>query len=139
MVRGGESGRQVQEAAISYALKEDIRLSFLHIVDLNIVPAEDERLIQIWREELTWLAQISLGLARRRAEESGLHPETVILYGPIFTTAVDYIRKHQVTRVFIGSPHSSADDYDKRMAGSEKFAEDIHHHSGVEVTIIGAG
>jgi nucleotide-binding universal stress UspA family protein len=135
MVRGGESGRLVQEKAAAFSLQENLTLIFLHIVDQRVSLSENETLNNAWRDEMTWLGRVTLGLARKRAEDRGLKAETVILHGPIYETTIKFLKQNTIARLYIGSPHIGAEDFDKRVNRIKSFAERIQHETNIEVVI----
>jgi Universal stress protein family len=135
MVRGGESGRLVQEKAAAFSIQENLTLVFLHIVDQRVFSSENESLIKAWRDEMTWLGLVTLGLARKRAEDRGLKTETVILHGPIYETTIKFLKENTISRLFIGSPHIGAEDFDQRLNKIKIFAEKIQQDTGVDVVI----
>jgi hypothetical protein len=135
MVRGGESGRLVQEMAIEAAMKENHILIFLHIIDPHGFSARNETSKKAWLDEMIWLGQVTLGLARQRALGRGIRCKLTILTGPIFSTTVQFVKENSVAQLFIGSPHDDCLDYEQRLARIRKFADQIYSATGAKVII----
>jgi hypothetical protein len=135
MVRGGEASRIVQEQAIRFASQNNKKLVFLHIIDLSSLGLGNEILLDAARTEVTWLARVNLNLAYRRARRSEIPSETVILYGPIFRSVVDFLQDRKPDCLFLGTPREGMKDYEERIARVRQFAEHITDATSVSVCI----
>lgn len=137
MVRGGEAGRKVQRQAINYALNKNFPLVFLHIIYLGGLSDKEEALLESARMEMTWLARVTLNLARTRASRAGIQAEIAIRNGPILETTIAFLRESPVDRIFIGSPDEGAPGYLENSARLREFATRISEATGVPVSIGG--
>jgi hypothetical protein len=135
MVRGGEAGRRVQRQAIAYAQKAGLPLVFLHIIFLRGFAQEEILDLEPAQEELTWLARVTLSLARRRARAAGLQADTAIRIGPILETTIAFVKESPVDRIFIGSPAPDSPDYAGNIQRLREFAGQISEATGVQVII----
>jgi nucleotide-binding universal stress UspA family protein len=138
LVRGGEAGRKVQEKAIAYARNNQKELVFLHVVDASRVSDEEEleEVQTAVKEELIWLAHVTLSMARRRATGQGVNAKIDIITGSFFDTVLKYATQPQIEVVFMGSPHSGTPDYDERLKRVKKFAQRLQEAANVEVVVI---
>jgi nucleotide-binding universal stress UspA family protein len=136
LVRGGEAGRKVQERAIAYARSQQKELTFLHVVDIRRIPTELEELQPAIRDEMFWLAHVTLSIARRRAASQGVNAKIDIISGSFFEAVLEYASDPQIEIVFMGSPHLGTPDYDERIKKVQRFAERLHQAANVEVVIV---
>ena len=81
--RGGEGSRAAQEAAIRRARKEGKPLVFLYVTALDSLGDVDEQLIPAIRQELNWMGQTLLQVAKGRAEAAGLKATVEIREGAV--------------------------------------------------------
>ncbi|OGO28703.1 MAG: hypothetical protein A2Z16_07860 [Chloroflexi bacterium RBG_16_54_18] len=139
MVRGGEAGRRVQRQAIAYAQKTGLPLFFLHVIYLRGLSLKDEALMASARKEMTWLARVTLNLARSRARTAGLQTDFAIRHGPIIETTIAFLNESPVDQLFIGSPSSESPDFQENLLRVREFAGQISDATGVQVTIADEG
>jgi len=139
MVRGGEAGRRVQRQAIAYAQKSGLPLFFLHIIYLRGLSLKDDAMMASARKEMTWLARVTLNLARTRARTAGLQADFAIRHGPIIETTIAFLNESPVDQLFIGSPLPDAPDYQENLLRVREFARQIYDATGVQVTIADGG
>lgn len=137
MVRGGEAGRRVQRQAITYAQKHNSPLVFLHIIYLRGFSDRDKALSDPVRKELTWLARVTLNLARSRARSAGIQADIAIRYGPFLDTTIAYLKEGPVDRIFLGSPVEDSPAYMENLSRLREIAAQISEAAGVQVTIAG--
>ena len=136
MIRGGASGRLVQEQGIHLAKERGARLVFLHVVDVARLGLENPALQEAARAEMTWLAWVTLSLAYRRARSSGVEVEQVVRYGKLFDSTLEYLKEHPAQHLLIGSPHLELPDYEERLAKIKQFARQIEDQTSVVVDIV---
>jgi len=135
LVRGGEAGRIIQEKAIDYAGENNQKLVFLHVIDLQSMPLENEAILEAARRELSWLASFNLNLARKRAELAGIRTETIIRFGPVIGTVEGYVKEIQASSLFVGSPSRQIEGYEERLALVRKFTERISRDTNIPVVL----
>lgn len=136
MIRGGASGRHVQEYGIRLAKEQGTRLVYLHVVDIVSLGLKNPGLLDAAHEEMTWLAWVTLGLAYRRARSAGVDIERVVRYGRLFDSTVEYLNEHPAQRILMGSPHPDVDNYEERLAKIQQFAHQLEEKTGVVVEIV---
>lgn len=137
MVRGGEAGRRVQRQAINYAQKHGLPLVFLHIIYFRGLSVKEEALFESARMEMTWMARVTLNLARTRARRQGIQAEVAIRNGPILETTIKFLKEGPVDRIFIGSPVKDTPDFQENNSRLREFATQISELTGVQVSIAG--
>lgn len=136
MVRSAGSGRAAQERSVELALENDLRLIFLHIINMNEMPFDNNDLCNAAREEMTWLGNMTLSLAQKRAWENGVKSNIVIRYGSVFEETCTFLREVQACRLVVGSPHPQIEDYDDRLVQITQFASRITQETGIPVEIV---
>lgn len=136
MIRGGASGRLVQEQGIRLAKERGARLIFIHVVDVAGLGLENSALQEAARAEMTWLAWVTLNLANRRVRSSGVEVEQVIRYGNLFDSMLEYLKENPAQQLLMGSPHPDLPDYEERLAKVRQFARQIEDQTGILVDIV---
>jgi nucleotide-binding universal stress UspA family protein len=136
MVRGGASGRKLQEHGIRLAKECEGHLIFLHIIDIESLGLKNPKLLEAAREEMTWLARITLGLAYRRARSADVDVERVVRYGKLYDSVLDYLKEHPADRMLMGSPYPDVEDYEQRLQKIQQFARLLEDQTGVVVDIV---
>ncbi len=136
LVRGGAASHKLQEYGIKLAKENDGMLVFLHIVDIDSLGFQNPVLRKAAKEEMTWLARATLGLAFRRAARAEVEGERVVRYGKLFDTVLEYLREHPADRLLMGSPHPDVEAYEQRLEKIVRFASMIEEQTGVVVEIV---
>ena len=136
MVRSAGSGRAPQERSVVLALENDFRLIFLHVINMNEMPFENNDLCNAATEEMTWLGNMTLSLAQKRAWQKGVKSNIEIRYGSVFEEACSFLREVQACLLVLGSPHPQVEDYDDHLAQITQFAERITQETGIPVEIV---
>ncbi|NIP22735.1 MAG: universal stress protein, partial [Phycisphaerae bacterium] len=122
--RGGEGSRAAQEAAIRYARENQYKLIFMYVVDFKTLDEFDDSLLPSVREELTWLGQSLLRIARHRAEQAGVTAEIVIREGDVMLEIEDFLQEIKADQLILGAPRGTT----ANVFGDdsiEKFAQSI--------------
>lgn len=132
--RGGEGSRAAQEAAIRYARENQSKLIFIYVVDFKTLDDFDDSLESAVREELTWLGQSLLRIARHRAEQAGVTAEIVILEGDVRLVIEEFLRESEAELLILGAPRgTTANVFGDDVI--EHFAERIQKDTGVQAAI----
>ncbi len=132
--RGGEGSRAAQEAAIRYARENQYKLIFMYVVDFKTLDEFDDSLLPSVREELTWLGQSLLRIARHRAEQAGVTAEIVIREGDVMLEIEDFLQEIKADQLILGAPRGTT----ANVFGDdsiEKFAQSIQEDTGIEAVI----
>jgi nucleotide-binding universal stress UspA family protein len=132
--RGGEGSRAAQEAAIRYAQENQTKLIFIYVVDFRTLDEFDDSLLPSVREELTWLGQSLLRIARHRAEQAGVTAEIVIREGDVRLIIEQFLQESEANKLFLGAPRGTTANVFGDDA-IEHFAQTIQEDTGVVVTI----
>ena len=133
--RGGAGSRVVQQAAINYARETGSELIFLFVIDTTSLAGEEEKLISAVRNELFWLGQTLLNIAKIRAANNQVSAEIVICDGEVQDQICSFVTERSAELLFLGAPRGTTDTTfgDDSI---ELFAESIHQDTGVKVEII---
>ena len=133
--RGGEGSRAVQSAASARARDEGAHLRFVYVVDDTRYADVDPILRPAVRQELLWLGQTLLELARRRGRLAGASADIDILEGAMRQQLIAYLREHQPQAFYLGAPRGmSANVFDNDEI--EQFALEIEQETGIDVMLI---
>ena len=133
MVRSGIPGRATQDQAITYTRQTGKQLVFLHIIHPEALCQDTPELLGALREELTWLAHVTLNQARQRAGRRDVKAEVAIRTGTFYETVMAYVQAHPVDRLFVGRPRENDADYEQRLVQVQSFTERLKQETGIEV------
>ena len=133
--RGGPGSRASQEKAIAYAAERQSELIFLYIVDISNTVAADDNLKTALTEELSWIGQVILRIAQKRANNAQIVSEIVIREGPVKDEVCQFLVERSADLLLLGAPRGTSaaifgDD------SIELFASEITKSSGVPVEIV---
>jgi nucleotide-binding universal stress UspA family protein len=132
--RGGEGSRAAQEKAIRYAQENQKALIFIYVADFKTLDEFDASLLPAVREELTWLGQSLLRIARHRAEQAGVTAEIVIREGAVRLEIEKLLQESQADLLILGAPRGTTTNVFGDDA-IEYFAHKIEEDTGVRVEI----
>ena len=133
--RGGEGSRAAQEAAIRRARKEGKPLVFLYVTALDSLGDVDEQLIPAIRQELNWMGQTLLQVAKGRAEAAGLKATVEIREGAVQTEIERFLQESNAEVLILGAPRGlTANVFGDDVV--EQFAQTIQADTGIEVQVI---
>lgn len=133
--RGGEGSRAVQSAASARARDEGAHLRFVYVVDDTRYADVDPVLRPALRQELVWVGQTLLELARRRGRLVGASADIDILEGGMRQQIIAYLRQHQPLAFYLGAPRGTS----ANIFGDEdieQFALEIEQDTGIDVMLI---
>lgn len=125
----GAQSRNVQNAAVEAARRQQKHLVFLHVVDLRQMGELDESLQPAARAELAWLGEATLRLAQDRAQRQGVQTDSVILYGDVREALEGYLRTHPVDLLLLGAVTNDE---------ITRFARRVQEEMGVAVEFVAA-
>jgi nucleotide-binding universal stress UspA family protein len=132
--RGGEGSRAAQEQAIRYALENEQDLVFIYVVDFKTLDEFDDSLLPAVRQELTWLGQSLLRIARNRAVHAGVAAEIIIREGDVRLVIEEYLQESQADLLILGAPRGTTANVFGDDA-IEQFAQRIEEDTGVRAEI----
>jgi nucleotide-binding universal stress UspA family protein len=132
--RGGEGSRAAQEEAIRYAQENQKDLVFIYVVDFKSLVEFDDTLLSAVRQELTWLGQSLLRIARNRAENAGVTAEIIISEGDVRLAIEKYLMESEADILFLGAPRGTTANVFGDDA-IEQFAQRIQEDTGVKAEI----
>ena len=133
--RGGEGSRAAQEAAIRRARIEGKPLVFLYITSPDSLGDVDEQLIPAIRQELNWMGQTLLQVAKGRAEAAGLKATVEIREGAVQMEIERFLQESNAEVLILGAPRGlTANVFGDDVV--EQFAQTIQADTGIEVQVI---
>ena len=133
--RGGEGSRAVQLAAIERAKKSDKDLVFLFVADSTMQEKIEETLQTAVREELIWMGNAMLQIAKMRAGAENITVRLVVKVGEVREEIEDFLQESQAELLLLGAPRGTTatvfgDD------AIEHFAHTIQEDTGITVEVI---
>jgi nucleotide-binding universal stress UspA family protein len=133
--RGGAGSRAVQQAAITYARERGTGLVFLFVIDTSSLESEEAELIAAVHDELLFLGQTLLRIAKKRAANYQVAAEIIVRDGRVIEQISKFLDESSAELLLLGAPRGTTDT----IFGDdviEQFAVSIHRDTGVEVEII---
>jgi hypothetical protein len=133
--RGGEGSRAVQLAAIERARETGNNLIFLFVADSTIQTEVDEALRTAVREELLWMGNAMLQIAKKRAGARDIDVSLVVKEGNVHEEIGGFLRESNAELLLLGAPRGTT----ATIIGDdaiEQFAQSIVDSTGVEVEVI---
>jgi len=133
--RGGEGSRAVQLAAIERARLTGSNLIFLFVADSTIQTEVDEPLRAAVREELFWMGNAMLQIAKQRAGARDIDVSLVVREGNVQEEIGSFLRESSADLLLLGAPRGTTatifgDD------AIEQFAQSIVDSTGVAVEVV---
>jgi nucleotide-binding universal stress UspA family protein len=133
--RGGEGSRAVQLAAIERAKQSGKDLVFLFVADTTMHEHVEENLQTAVRDELVWMGNAMLQIARLRAGARHIDVQLKVRVGEVLEEIERFLQDSQADLLLLGAPRGTTaaifgDD------AIEKFARTIHQDTGIQVEVI---
>lgn len=133
--RGGEGSRAVQLAAIRRAKQSGKDLVFLFVADSSMEEKVEETLQTAVRDELIWMGNAMLQIAKLRAGAENIAVRLVIKVGEVREEIERFLQDSQAELLLLGAPRGTSatvfgDD------AIEQFAHMIQEDTGVTVQVI---
>jgi nucleotide-binding universal stress UspA family protein len=133
--RGGEGSRAVQLAAIERAKQTGKDLVFLFVADTTMRVHIEENLHTAVRDELVWMGNAMLQIARLRAGARHIDVQLKVRVGEVREEIERFLQDSQADLLLLGAPRGTTatifgDD------AIEKFAKTIQQDTGIQVDVI---
>ena len=133
--RGGEGSRAVQLAAIERAKQSGNDLVFLFVADSTMQEGVEETLQTAVRDELIWMGNVMLQIAKLRAGARDTAVRLVVKVGSVLDEIEQFLQESQAELLLLGAPRGTTatvfgDD------AIEKFANMIQEDTGIAVEVI---
>jgi nucleotide-binding universal stress UspA family protein len=133
--RGGEGSRAVQLVAIERAKQSGNDLVFLFVADSAMQEGVEETLQTAVRNELIWMGNVMLQIAKLRAGARDTAVRLVVKVGSVREEIDQFLRESQAELLLLGAPRGTTatvfgDD------AIEQFAKTIHNDTGIAVEVI---
>ncbi|MEJ2746971.1 MAG: universal stress protein [Anaerolineae bacterium] len=133
--RGGEGSRAVQLAAIERAKELGKDLVFLFVADAVVQERVEEKLRTAVRDELVWMGNAMLQIARLRAEAREIDVQLKIRVGHVREEITQFLRESQADLLLLGAPRGTTTTVFGDDA-IEKFAHSIQEVTNIDVEVI---
>jgi nucleotide-binding universal stress UspA family protein len=123
----GDRSRSVQARAVEAARRQQKRLVFVHVVDVEQLAELDESLKEAAQAELVWLGSAIMRLAQDRAQRLGVHAESVVLYGNVCSALEEFLTHQPVDLLLMGEASN---------ATLLSFARHVQDDLGIPVQLV---
>jgi nucleotide-binding universal stress UspA family protein len=133
--RGGEGSRAVQLAAIDRARESGDELIFLFVADSTIQDHVDAALKPAVREELLWMGNAMLQIAKQRAGVRHIDVSLVVREGDVQEEIASFLRESSASLLLLGAPRGTTETIFGDDA-IEQFALKITEATGVAVEVV---
>ncbi len=115
--------------------KEGKPLVFLYVTAPDSLGDVDEQLLPAIRQELNWMGQTLLQVAKGRAETAGLKATVEIREGNVQTEIERFLQESKAEALILGAPRGlTANVFGDDAV--ELFAQSIQEDTGVEVQVV---
>jgi nucleotide-binding universal stress UspA family protein len=135
-IRGGEASRRTQERAIQLAKANNGRLIYFYAVNLDSLDHLSAGEAPAARIELTWLGNVLLQMAQRRATQAGVKAETFIGYGPVREAITHFLGREKADLLLIGDSRRENKQAVFPDGGIDQFAHSVAEQNGVKVEVV---
>lgn len=133
--RGGEGSRAVQLVAIERAKQSGKDLVFLFVADSTMQGRAEETLQTAVRDELIWMGNVMLQIARLRAGAENIAVRLVVKVGGVREEIARFLHDTQAELLLLGAPRGTSTTVFGDDA-IEQFAHSIQEATGVKVEVI---
>lgn len=136
--RGGEASYPNQDRSIAIAKERGASLLFLYVANVRFLDSFASPLLVDVETELEGMGEFLLCMAQERAEQAGVHAETVVLRGEFREALEEVIRKHEeINTLVIGT---SAGETGVTPPGYlEDLIQWVLDEFGIEVVVVHEG
>jgi nucleotide-binding universal stress UspA family protein len=133
--RGGEGSRAVQLAAIERAKESEKDLVFLFVADSAMQERVEETLQMAVRDELIWMGNVMLQIAKLRAGARDMDVRLKVRVGQVREEIEQFLQESNADLLLLGAPRGTTatvfgDD------AIEQFARMIQADTGIRVEVI---
>jgi nucleotide-binding universal stress UspA family protein len=102
--RGGEASYPNQDRSIAIAKERDADLLFLYVANARFLDHFASAILVDVETELEGMGEFLLCMAQERAEQAGVHAETVVLRGEFREALEEVIREHdEISTLVVGT------------------------------------
>ncbi len=133
--RGGEGSRAVQLAAIERAKQLNKDLVFLFVADVAFQERVEETLQTAVREELIWMGNVMLQIAKLRAGARNTDVRLVVKVGKVREEIERFLQDSHADLLLLGAPRGTTTTVFGDDA-IEKFAHTIQEDTNIPVEVI---
>jgi nucleotide-binding universal stress UspA family protein len=134
--RIGESSRVIQTEAIELARSQGKDIVFLHVVNVSNLGDIDPSLVDAANEEMTWLGEALLSVAKYRSRRMGVDADVEIRHGEVSEQIEAVLKERDADILFLGSPRQDSQQQTFTVQAIEEFAQKIQTSTGVEVKLV---
>jgi nucleotide-binding universal stress UspA family protein len=135
-IRGGQASKKTQEKAIDIAKERGFNITFLYVIDQNLIEKSDDRIMVELKDEVVRMGRLILRIARTRAKKKGVEADFVTGEGTVREAIEKCILEKKADLLILGSPKEEHNQKYFKTEQIEKFAELITESTGVKVEIV---
>ncbi|MEQ8173166.1 MAG: universal stress protein, partial [Candidatus Eremiobacterota bacterium] len=82
-IRGGQASKKTQEKAIDIAKERGFNITFLYVIDKNLIEKSDHTIRRELKDEVIKMGRLLLRIARARAKKKEVEADFIIDEGTI--------------------------------------------------------
>ena len=135
-IRGGQASRKTQEKAIDIAKEREFNITFLYVIDQNLIEKSDNRIKAELKDEVTKMGRLLLRIARAQAKKKGVEADFVTGEGTIREAIEKCLIEKKADLLILGSPKEEHNQKYFKTEQIEKFAGLITESTGIKVEIV---
>lgn len=137
--RGGEQSFPNQDRAIAIAKERGAELLFLYVSDIKFLERLASPILVLGdvQAELDEMGEFMLMMAQERAENQGIHADTVVRRGSFSGALADVIEERNVTTLVLGSPVEGTAS--TTTSYLESLIQELTEKTGVEIILLHQG
>jgi len=135
-IRGGQASKKTQEKAIDIAKERGFNITFLYVIDKNLIEKSDHTIRRELKDEVIKMGRLLLRIARARAKKKEVEADFIIDEGTIREAIEKCITEKKAELLILGSPREEHNQKYFKTEQIAKFAELITASTGVKVEIV---
>jgi nucleotide-binding universal stress UspA family protein len=132
--RGGEQSYRTQDRAIELAKERGASLLYIFVADVGFLSRTHAAIVVDAQTEIANMGEFLLLMAQERAEQAGVHTESLVTDGVLNEAIKQAAVEHNVDLVIFGSPGEESSVTE--MAYLEALCQEITDETGIETMIV---
>ena len=136
-VRGGPESEQTIAYAVSLAEKQEARLVFLYVVNLELVPSSSSARAESIADELSRMGEFVLLMAQAKAATEGVAADLFVRRGNIPEQIIVACQEMRVETLIMGQSRQGNSESFFDSAAQDEFVKRLEGECGARVILRG--
>ncbi len=136
-IRGGPESEATITQAVSLAEELDVRLIFLYVVNLDLIPSSSNVRAESIARELSRMGEFILLMAQARAAEEGVAADTFVRQGNIPEQIWAACRELHAEVLIMGKPRAGNNKSFFSRTEQETFVNEVEQDGTIRVVVAG--